>query len=88
MFKFIVNDCMRSGKLSTHLIAMHPKHYNKKFDIFLKKKASGRSRKVVFFHKHSYLNNTLLEASFKIALLVAKAKNILLLEKTWYYLQQ
>lgn len=67
------NDCMRPGKLSRHLTTMHPEHQNKTTDFF-ERKASEQSRQVVFFDKHTHLNNTLLKASFEMALLIAKAK--------------
>ncbi|KAL4126413.1 hypothetical protein QTP88_010635 [Uroleucon formosanum] len=64
---------MRPGKLSRHLTTMHPKHQNKTTDFF-ERKASEQSRQVVFFDKHTHLNNTLLKASFEMTLLIAKAK--------------
>jgi len=36
------NDCMRPGKLSRHLITMHPEHQNKTSDFFLKKSIRTR----------------------------------------------
>jgi hypothetical protein len=77
----LANDSLRPVKLTRHLNSKHPEYKNKPVEFF-QRRASEQLKQSEVLKRHAGvgLNEKLLQASFEVALLIAKIKKLIQLE--------
>ena len=74
-FEKLSNDALRPNRLKRHLQTKHPLHQTKPLAFFQSKKDSFKKMKIACAENFSQLSSAeLVEASFKIAQMIAQAK--------------
>ena len=73
---------MKPSKLKAHLASSHPTHQNDSEDVFRSKKARFMAKGTLTRHGFQPSTKPILEASYEVALLIAKEKKAHTIGKT------